>query len=984
MPCRRTLSCLSRRAAFVLLAALVVATTSPATLARQDATPAAAAPVQQPPPNVAGLSIVASSLANPRGMDWDGSGALYVALAGIGGETAGVNSDTGNATNSNLGGPSASVVKIVAGCGVPVAEGLPSVYNGQSYKGIADVAFLGDDLYALTQVGGAASGNPGTTPGIVRIARDGATTKIFDFPAWLAKNPPAFKSGDFDPNGDSFVLVSDGRQLIYGDARTGLIIGVAPDGTAQKIADLSAGHPVPTGLAADRAGNLYAGYLTEAPYAPGGSRVDRIAPDGTVTTVWTGLTQLTGVAVGPDNTLYALEMSGGGGFPNGAGRLVRQTGPASSANVVTGLDLPVGLAIGPDGAFYISLPAIPAQPVEGAILRVDPAAPQPMQYAPGALTARPCSGAAALGVDAMDHAGVETGEEQAEAPGPISRVASDLADPRGMDWGDDGTFYVAQSGTGDSATSVGSAAGIVKIAGGCPVPVAESLPSSFDPYRDVLGTEDVLVMDGVVYALVATTGALDQMDPARPNGIYKAEPDGSVTLVADLTAWLNANPVKDPPGDRNSRGEPFRIVAHNDGFWIVDSNSGEVDRVELDGSVTRVADTSEQHLIITAMIPAPTGGVYLGTLTPSPHTDGTAKVLVVSADGAINDYWTGLTTVTGLAAAPDGSLWALEMATGNDTPEGMRPNTGRLVRQTGPDSLEVVVTGLDYPIDLAVGPDSALYVAGPAYGQNELDGWILRIDPAITPGAGAPADLMTDGPCASDPQAGADTSIAATPAAAPAATAAPAPAEATGNATALGGPGQTVAAEVPAGQDAFSPRTLTVVAGTTVTWTNYDEDPHTVTADDGSFTSQSVANGQSFSHTFDTPGTFAYHCEFHPDMTGTVVVVPAPAAATTPPPAATVTAAAAPAAAAAGASQPAAVSMKNYAFDPVTLTIAPGTTVTWTNDDTVPHTVTAADRSFDSGNMPPGATFSHTFMTAGTIDYLCQYHAGMKATIVVK
>jgi len=79
-----------------------------------------------------------------------------------------------------------------------------------------------------------------------------------------------------------------------------------------------------------------------------------------------------------------------------------------------------------------------------------------------------------------------------------------------------------------------------------------------------------------------------------------------------------------------------------------------------------------------------------------------------------------------------------------------------------------------------------------------------------------------------------------------------------------------------------------------------------------------------------------------------------------------------------------AVSIANYAFDPATLEVAAGTTVTWTNNDTVPHTVTATDKSFDSGNLAPGATFSHTFATAGSFEYICQYHAAMKATVTVK
>jgi plastocyanin len=71
---------------------------------------------------------------------------------------------------------------------------------------------------------------------------------------------------------------------------------------------------------------------------------------------------------------------------------------------------------------------------------------------------------------------------------------------------------------------------------------------------------------------------------------------------------------------------------------------------------------------------------------------------------------------------------------------------------------------------------------------------------------------------------------------------------------------------------AFAPATLTVAAGSSVTWTNRDEEPHTVAAGDGSFHSPGMGTGATFSHTFATPGTFDYLCSIHPMMRGTVVV----------------------------------------------------------------------------------------------------------------
>ena len=69
---------------------------------------------------------------------------------------------------------------------------------------------------------------------------------------------------------------------------------------------------------------------------------------------------------------------------------------------------------------------------------------------------------------------------------------------------------------------------------------------------------------------------------------------------------------------------------------------------------------------------------------------------------------------------------------------------------------------------------------------------------------------------------------------------------------------------------AFNPGTINVTAGATVTWTNKDGIAHTVTSNTSLFDSGSIASGGTFSHTFATAGTYAYHCAFHAGMTGTV------------------------------------------------------------------------------------------------------------------
>jgi plastocyanin len=70
----------------------------------------------------------------------------------------------------------------------------------------------------------------------------------------------------------------------------------------------------------------------------------------------------------------------------------------------------------------------------------------------------------------------------------------------------------------------------------------------------------------------------------------------------------------------------------------------------------------------------------------------------------------------------------------------------------------------------------------------------------------------------------------------------------------------------------FGPATLNVAAGTTVTWTNRDDIPHTVVSTEGAFKSKAVDTDEKFSYTFAKPGTYAYFCSIHPKMTGKVVV----------------------------------------------------------------------------------------------------------------
>jgi plastocyanin len=76
--------------------------------------------------------------------------------------------------------------------------------------------------------------------------------------------------------------------------------------------------------------------------------------------------------------------------------------------------------------------------------------------------------------------------------------------------------------------------------------------------------------------------------------------------------------------------------------------------------------------------------------------------------------------------------------------------------------------------------------------------------------------------------------------------------------------------------------------------------------------------------------------------------------------------------------------MRNLAYEPARIEINAGTTVVWRNNDQVEHTVTASDRSWDSGIIRPGATWERTFTRPGTYEFYCTPHPFMKGVVIVR
>lgn len=188
----------------------------------------------------------------------------------------------------------------------------------------------------------------------------------------------------------------------------------------------------------------------------------------------------------------------------------------------------------------------------------------------------------------------------------------------------------------------------------------------------------------------------------------------------------------------------------------------------------------------------------------------------------------------------------------------------------------------------------------------------------------------------------------------------------------------------------FQPGSIAIAAGGTVEWRNDDGEAHTVTAIDESFDSGIINGGASFSQTFAAPGDYPYFCLIHPEMRGSIRVsdpVDAPATeptdeegdASVPIPAPDLGAALE----ALGPAAATPVSIVDRSFAPEAIEVVASGAVTWSNDDTEGHTVTAVDGSFDSGIMTIGDEFSLTFEEVGSFDYFCAIHPEMTGTVTV-